>query len=135
MYLSKKPKMQDKHLFEYAVIRVVPSVEREEFLNVGVIVYCSSKGFLQTLYTLREERLCAFSGKVELAELEDRLMAFERICAGGKAGGPIGQLPLASRFRWLTAARSTVIQTSAVHPGLCINPADTLNRLFHQLVL
>ncbi|WP_017733905.1 DUF3037 domain-containing protein [Nafulsella turpanensis] len=127
--------MQEKHLFEYAVIRVVPSVEREEFLNVGVIVYCSREGFLQTMYTLREERLCAFSGKVELEELQERLWAFERVCKGGREGGPIGQLPIASRFRWLTATRSTIIQTSAVHPGLCSNAAATLERLFQQLVL
>lgn len=127
--------MQDKTLFEYAVIRVVPSVEREEFLNVGVIVYCSRQGFLQTRYTLREERLCAFSGKVDLEELQERLEAFERVCKGGKEGGPIGQLPVASRFRWLTATRSTIVQTSAVHPGLCVNAGETLERLFQQLVL
>ena len=127
--------MQDRTLFEYAVIRVVPSVEREEFLNVGVIVYCSRQGFLQTRFTLQEERLCAFSGKVELGELQERLRAFERVCKGGKEGGPIGQLPIASRFRWLTATRSTVIQTSAVHPGLCSDAGETLERLFQQLVL
>ena len=126
--------MQEKHLFEYAVIRVVPCVEREEFLNVGVILYCAAQGFLQTRYTLNENRLCAFSGKVDVQELQERLQAFERICAGRKEGGTIGQLPVASRFRWLTAARSTVVQTSAVHPGLCTNAGETLARLFAQLV-
>ena len=113
---------------------MVPCVEREEFLNVGVILYCAAQGFLQTRYTLNENRLCAFSGKVDVQELQERLQAFERICAGRKEGGTIGQLPVASRFRWLTAARSTVVQTSAVHPGLCTNAGETLARLFAQLV-
>ncbi|MFT2009239.1 DUF3037 domain-containing protein [Pontibacter sp. 13R65] len=126
--------MQERHLFEYAVIRVVPCVEREEFINVGVIVYCSSKGFLQTRYALNEERLRAFSAELDVQELEERLQAFVRICKGGAEGGPIGKLPIASRFRWLTATRSTVVQTSAVHPGLCAEPQQTLDRLFTQLV-
>lgn len=127
--------MQEKHLFEYAVIRVVPSVEREEFLNVGVIVYCAGQGYLQTLYELNEERLCAFSGRVDKEELRERLRAFELVCAGGKDGGPIGRQPIAARFRWLTATRSTVVQTSPVHPGLCTDAAETLDRLYRQLVL
>ena len=126
--------MPEKHLFEYAVIRVVPRVEREEFLNVGVIVYCAAQGFLQTSYTLAEERLCAFGSTIDLRELEARLSAFERICAGRAQGGIIGQLPAAARFRWLTAARSTVVQTSPVHPGLCTDAAETLRRLHAQLV-
>lgn len=126
--------MPEKHLFEYAVIRVVPRVEREEFMNVGVILYCSSQGFLQTRYELNEQRLRAFSPEIDLAELKERLRAFERICAGRREGGPIGQLPIAGRFRWLTAARSTVVQTSAVHPGLCDSAPATLDRLYSQLV-
>jgi hypothetical protein len=126
--------MPEKHLFEYAVIRVVPRVEREEFLNVGVILYCSAQGFLQTKFELNERRLTAFSDDVDLEELNDRLQAFERICAGRRTGGPIGQLATAARFRWLTATRSTVVQTSPVHPGLCADAQQTLNRLFEQLV-
>ena len=127
--------MQEKHLFEYAVIRVVPCVAREEFLNVGVILYCSAQGFLKTRYHLNGERLRAFSGAVDIQELQERLRAFERICQGGAAGGTIGRLPLASRFRWLTATRSTVVQTSPVHPGLCADAGETLDRLYNQLVL
>lgn len=127
--------MPGKHLFEYAVIRVVPRVEREEFMNVGVILYCSAQGFLRTRFILSEERLRAFSTDIDVAELQERLRAFERICAGRKEGGPIGQLPTAGRFRWLTAARSTVVQTSPVHPGLCTDPTETLERLFEQLVM
>lgn len=126
--------MPEKHLFEYAVIRVVPRVEREEFLNVGVILYCRAQGFLQTMFTLNETRLRAFSDALDLPELQARLSAFERISTGRSEGGPIGNLPIAERFRWLTATRSTVVQTSAVHPGLCADAADTLARLFAQLV-
>ncbi|WP_026464545.1 DUF3037 domain-containing protein [Adhaeribacter aquaticus] len=126
--------MPEKQLFEYAVIRVVPCVEREEFLNVGVILYCASQGFLQTACHLNEDRLKAFSSKLDMEELQERLQAFNRICAGRQEGGVIGQLPIASRFRWLTSARSTVVQTSAVHPGLCSDAKATLDRLFKQLV-
>ncbi len=133
--MSKKQSMQEKHLFEYSVIRVVPRVEREEFLNVGVIVYCSSQRFLQTKYELNEERLKVFSGTLNLPELKERLQAFEKVCKGGKAGGPIGSLPIASRFRWLISARSTIVQTSPVHPGLCTDATETLEKLFAQLVL
>ncbi|RNI27175.1 DUF3037 domain-containing protein [Rufibacter immobilis] len=126
--------MQEKHLFEYAVLRVVPCVEREEFLNVGVILYCPAQGFLQTRFELKEERLRAFGGQIDLEELRERLGAFERICGGRKTGGTIGNFPIASRFRWLTATRSTVVQTSAVHPGLCTDAQETLQKLFTQLV-
>ncbi|AHM59796.1 hypothetical protein D770_07665 [Flammeovirgaceae bacterium 311] len=126
--------MQEKHLFEYAIIRVVPCVERQEFMNVGIIVYCSSQGFLQTQYELNEERLRAFSDQLDIDELEERLQAFVRICSGGTEGGTIGRLPIASRFRWLTATRSTVVQTSPVHPGLCLNPQEKLAQLHIQLV-
>ncbi|PLK43352.1 MULTISPECIES: DUF3037 domain-containing protein [Emticicia] len=127
--------MQENQLYEYAVIRVVPRVEREEFLNVGVILYCPSKGFLQALYKLDEARLKAFSCKPEAAELLEYLQTLERICKGGKNSGPIGALPVASRFRWLTATRSTVIQTSRIHPGFCTDPQETLLKLYNQLVL
>jgi len=127
--------MQEKHLFEYAVIRVVPQVEREEFLNVGVIVYCSAQRFLKTKFHLEHERLIAFAPDLNIDELEKRLHAFTHVCSGSVDGGPIGKLPIASRFRWLTAARSTIVQTSPVHPGLCINANETLDQLFEQLVL
>lgn len=134
--------MPDKHLVEYAVIRVVPRVEREEFLNVGVILFCASQRFLQTRWQLPADRLRAFLPNVPEPELADRcadisarLRALEQVSLGGPGSGPIGQLPPASRFRWLTAARSTVVQTSPVHPGFCTDPADMLTKLFEQLVL
>ena len=123
------------HLFEYAVLRVVPRVEREDFLNVGVILYCPVQGFLQVQTELSEARLQAFAGpQLDIADLRERLRSFERICRGRAEGGPIGQLAVASRFRWLTAQRSTVVQTSAVHPGLCQDAGATLARLFAELV-
>ena len=122
------------HVFEYAVLRVVPRVEREEFLNVGVILYCRSLGFLETRCALPAARLRAFAPDLEQEEITARLHAFERICQGRATGGTIGQLPIAERFRWLTATRSTVVQCSSIHPGLCADAADTLTRLFAQLV-
>ena len=127
--------MQDKYLYEYAVIRVVPRVEREEFLNVGIILYCSKQGFLEAKIQVNEERFKAFSCTVETEELQEYLHTWERICQGGKAGGSIGLLPIASRFRWLTATRSTIIQTSKVHPGFCENASETLDCLLQELVL
>jgi hypothetical protein len=126
--------MQEKHLFEYAVIRVVPRVEREEFLNVGVILFCSSQRFLQTMFELNKPRLHAFYNLLDCDELEARLCAFTNVCAGSSNGGPIGKLPLASRFRWLTATRSTIMQISPVHPGLCVDAKATLVSLYDQLV-
>ena len=123
------------HVFEYAVLRVVPRVEREEFMNVGVIVYCRALGFLETRCALSEARLRAFAPDLDQAEIAARLHAFERICQGRATGGFIGQLPIAERFRWLTATRSTVVQCSPVHPGRCLDAGKTLTRLFAQLVL
>src|ERR1700750_594691 len=98
--------MQENQLFEYAVIRVMPRVEREEFLNVGVILYCKKQRFLGIKYTLNEERFQLFAPYLDLMDVMVYLYAFERICLG-EDGGPIGELDLASRFRWLTATRST----------------------------
>lgn len=126
--------MKNEQLFEYAVIRVVPQVEREEFLNAGVVLYCAAKKFLKLKFELNEERLLAFSEKLDIDEVREYLDAFERICAGGKAAGPIGELPIAERFRWLTANRSTVLQTSGVHPGFCQDPDEMLEKLYCQLV-
>lgn len=127
--------MHGKLLFEYAVIRVVPRVEREEFLNVGVILYCASTKFLQCKFALNEERLRSFSPETEVNELKENLKSMEQISLGAKDGGPISRLDLPSRFRWLTATRSTVLQTSKVHPGFCDDPSETLFRLFRELVL
>ena len=126
--------MREKDLFEYAVIRVMPRVEREEFLNVGVILYCRAQSFLRAAFELNEERLRAFASDLKISEIEEHLLAFERICAGGAMAGAIGTLPPGERFRWLTAARSTVVQTSAVHTGLCSDAGETLSHLLTKLV-
>jgi hypothetical protein len=127
--------MQPKNLFEYAVIRVVPRVEREEFLNIGVIIYCPKLKFLQARYLLDEIRLKAFYAGLDLAEIKEHVCSMERICKGDKDAGPIGKLDIASRFRWLTAIRSTVVQTSRVHPGFCEDASVMLEKLFDQLVV
>ena len=127
--------MQDNHLFEYAVIRIVPRVEREEFLNVGVILYASKQKFLQSMFHLNGERLRILSDKTDIEEVKAHLLSFERICMGAADGGPIAKLDMASRFRWLTATRSTIVQSSKVHPGFCTNPKEALEKLFQQLVL
>lgn len=127
--------MQDSHLFEYAIIRVVPRVEREEFMNAGVILYCPKQQFLQAEIVLDKEKLSVFSKTAAIEEIENNLQALKRICAGGKESGPIGQLDLASRFRWLTAMRSTVLQTSRVHPGFCKDANEKLKSLLEEQVL
>ena len=127
--------MPEQYLYEYALIRVVPRVEREEFINVGVILFCAKKKFLKLNYTLNATRLYAVAPQLDLQELEEHLNAMSSICAGGKDAGTIGRLDLPSRFRWLTATRSTVIQPSKVHPGFCEDADLTLEKLHQSLVL
>ena len=127
--------MQEKDLFEYAVIRVVPRVEREEFINVGVILYCAKQNFLSAKIKLDEKRLQAFCVEMDIEGLRNNLKALEQISIGSSSGGPIGQLDAASRFRWLTATRSTVVQASKVHPGFCNDAKETLEKLYIELVL
>lgn len=127
--------MQPKHLFEYAIIRVVPRVEREEFLNAGAIVFCKKPAFLQTQVLLDEDRLLALHPGADIEEIKSHLQAYERISRGDPSAGPIALLDLPSRFRWLTAKRSTIIQSSAVHPGLCEDADSTVKRLLEQFVL
>ena len=127
--------MQERQVYEYALIRFVPRVEREEFLNVGVIVFCKRKHFLAVKYHLDQQRLQAFTGEVDLEELTAYLDTWALISAGSPAGGRIAQLDAPSRFRWLTATRSTIIQSSRVHPGITADPAAELEDLFAKYVL
>ena len=127
--------MHGNHLFEYAVIRIVPRVEREEFLNIGVILYCKDEQFLQTKFIVDENRLRAFAGYLDFNSLNEHLCALEKIANADLSAGAIAKLDLGLRFRWLTAARSTIVQTSKVHPGLCSNAKETLDKLYTQLVL
>ena len=126
--------MQEKHLFEYAVIRIVPRVEREEFLNAGVVLYCAKLKFLKAVFEMNEEKLRAFCKKTDISEVQQNLRAYERISLGDPDAGPIAKLDIASRFRWLTATRSTILQSSKVHPGFTEDPLATLTKLFEQLV-
>ncbi|HVI43972.1 MAG TPA: DUF3037 domain-containing protein [Chitinophaga sp.] len=126
--------MQENHLFEYAVIRVVPRVEREEFLNVGVILYCKQQKFLDALFTLNMEKLRILAPLTDITEVQAYLCAFEQICKGAAINSPIARLDIASRFRWLTATRSTIVQTSKVHQGLCRDAKETLEKLHRELV-
>lgn len=127
--------MQEQHLFEYAVIRLVPKVEREEFLNIGVILLCTPQNYLQCMVKIDPERIKTLWGDTDLEVVSTHIQSFERICSGGTDAGPIGQLTLPERFRWLTASRSTMIQTSKVHPGLCTDARRTLERLMQEHVI
>jgi len=127
--------MQDKHLYEYAVIRVVPRVEREEFINAGVITFCKRQRFVKVLYTVNEVKLKALCHDIDTHQLALNLASFERIARGAKDGGPIALFEAAERFRWLTAIRSSVIQTSRPHPGFCKDMNEKTQQLFEDLVL
>ncbi len=127
--------MPEKHLYEYAVIRVVPAVEREEFVNVGIVLFCKQQKYIGVVHHLHEEKLGCISKTLDLEQIAENLAAFAKIAAGEKHCGPIAEMDVPSRFRWLTAVRSSSIQTSRPHPGLCDNLNDTLQRLFTELVL
>ena len=110
--------MQENHLFEYAVVRIVPRVEREEFLNVGVILYCAKQKFLQAEFRVNEKRIKNLCAEINVEEVIEHLTTFEKICRGKVEGGPIGKLPIAERFRWLTATRSTTLPNFKGASGL-----------------
>lgn len=120
--------------FQYAVLRLVPRVEREEFLNVGVIVFCRTRQFLRARVALDPGRVRALSPDIDLIAIGEHLDARVRVAAGDPDAGPIAALPQSERFHWLVAPSSTVIQTSSVHSGLCDDPDGVLDRLFTQLV-
>ena len=123
-----------EHPFQYAVIRVVPRVERGECLNAGVVLLCRPKRFLAARVALDEARLRALAPDVDPATIETHLAAIERVAAGDATAGPIARLGQGERFHWLVAPSSTVIQPSEVHTGLCEDPAAELNHLFDRLV-
>jgi hypothetical protein len=127
-----------RHAFEYAVIRVVPHVGREEFLNVGVVLFARAAGFLGCEIALDAERVRTLAGAgpldVDMTTLSAHLQAMRDVCAGDAGAGPIARLPPSERFHWLVAPRSTAIQISAVHGGVTEDPAATLRHLFQTLV-
>ena len=120
--------------FDYAILRVVPRVEREERINAGVILFCLERDFLQARVELDEARLRALWPGTDVELVRQHLEAIPRICAGSPDGGPIARLSLRERFHWLVAPRSTIIQVSPVHAGLCDAPERELDELFDQVV-
>ena len=126
--------MPGKFRYDYAVIRVVPKVDREEFINAGVIVSCPELSFLEARIKLNEARLLALDPTVDLELVRKHLASIPTICRGGDGAGSIGQLPQRQRFHWLVAPRSTVIQTSPVHTGRCGDPAAALEHLVTTMV-
>ncbi len=126
--------MSAAEVYDYAIIRVVPRVEREEFVNAGVILSCHANGFLDARIVLDEARLAALDPAVDLACVRRHLASFPAICAGGEAAAPIGLLPPRARFHWLTARRSSIIQTSPVHSGRSADLVGTLAHLVRTMV-
>jgi len=127
--------MPASSLYDYALVRLVPCVEREEFINVGVILFCSTRRFLGALVHLDEQRALALDPGLDLQAVRQHLDAIPMICAGGKEAGYVGQLSQSERFHWLVSPRSTIIQTSPVHSGVSDDPESTLQHLFKTVVL
>ena len=125
---------RDKYRYDYAVIRVVPKVDREEFINAGVILSCPELSFLEARIKLNESRLLALDPNIDLDLVRSHLESIPIICRGGGEAGSIGELPQRQRFHWLVAPRSTIIQTSPVHTGRCNDPAAVLERLVATMV-
>jgi hypothetical protein len=120
--------------FDYSVIRVVPRVERQEFVNAGVVVFCLEKRYLDARIHFDAARLKALWPEIDLELVKEHLEAITRICKGDPAGGPIAKLPQRERFHWLVAPRSTIIQPSPVHTGICDEAGSVLDRLERELL-
>ena len=126
--------MPEQNSFDYAVVRVVPRVEREEFINAGVILFCLEQRFLEARVHADERRLQALWPEIDIEVVRTHLEAFPNICKGDPSAGPIAKLSQRERFHWLVAPRSTIIQVSPVHSGLCENPEKALERLVRELL-
>ena len=127
--------MPAHEVYDYAVVRVMPRVEREEFVNAGVIISCQRTGHLQAAMALDEARPLALDPNVDMETVHRHLGAIVAICEGAAHGGPIAQLPMRARYHWLTAKRSSIIQTSPSHMGLCMQPGEALARIMQRMVL
>lgn len=127
--------MHEKHFYDYAVIRVMPRVEREEFINVGLMMYCKRQKYLRIKYSIPIEKINAFCTEFDLEQLQKNLDSFVAICEGKKEAGPIAQFEKDERFRWLTALKSSSIQTSRPHSGFSEDLDDTFEKLYSELVL
>ncbi|CAM3669186.1 DUF3037 domain-containing protein [Flavobacterium gelidilacus] len=126
--------MHEKHLYEYAVIRVIPRVEREEFINVGLMLYCKRQKYLRIQHQIPSEKIKAFCTEFDLELLKVNLDALVNICEGKKEGGPIAQFEKDERFRWISAIKSSSIQTSRPHSGFSVDLNQTFEKLYNELV-
>ena len=120
--------------FDYAVIRVVPRVERGEVINAGVVLFCLQRDFLDARVELDRNRLHALDPNADVSLIEEHLRAIPRLCSGGADAGPLGALSRKERFHWLTSPRSTMLQPSPVHSGLCEDPRSALEHLLQTMV-
>jgi|SRR6218665_3598658 len=127
--------MHDKHLYEYAVIRVVPRVEREEFVNIGLLLFCKRQKYLRIEYHLATEKIKSICSEFDIDQLKENLDSFVKIGKGSKEGGPIAAFEVSERFRWLTAVKSSSIQTSRPHSGFSSDLDATFDKLYAELVL
>jgi len=126
--------MHAADVYDYAIVRVMPRVEREEFINAGVILSCQRSGFLKAAIALDEKRLLAMDPQTDMDTVHRHLAAIVAICAGDEGCGPIARLPYRQRFHWLTAKRSAIIQTSPVHTGRCTDAAAALEHIMDRMV-
>lgn len=126
--------MPDKFIFEYSVIRLVPRVEREEFINIGIILFCKSKKLIKVKYYIDRSKAFAINKEIDLEEVSKYLQSLEKIANGEIDGGPIARLEIPYRYRWLTAKRSTIIQMSNTHCGLSEDLDLELEKLYNEYV-
>lgn len=126
--------MQEDKIYEYAVIRLVPKVEREEFFNIGLVMFSKKEKYIRVEFHICPKKFELMHSKLDYAEVQHNLESFRKIANGDKDGGPIALLEIPERFRWLTAVRSAVIQTSRPHPGKSKDLEETFERLFGELV-
>lgn len=127
--------MPEKNLYEYAVIRYVPDIEREEFVNVGLIMMCKRRRWISVRFHIDQTRLQALRAPHSAADIDAQLAMFQLTASGNRVAGAMGQLPVEERFRWLVAVKSACLQTSRPHPGLTESLDDTFEALFRRLVL
>lgn len=126
--------MPNAESFDYAIIRVVPRVDREEFINVGAVVFCRTQKYLAAKVELNEARILAFYPEIDIETIRQHLEIIPRVCEGGPDAGPIGQLSQSERFNWIVAPKSTIVQCSPVHSGVCTEPVNQLDRLMEKMV-
>lgn len=127
--------MQELNRYEYAVVRYVPCIEREEFINVGLAMMCKRRRWIKVQIRLAEDKIKALSPDANLDTLANQLQSFVAIAEGSRSAGPLATYPVEERFRWISAVKSSVIQTSRPHPGLCADLEETFSRLFEEQVM